>query len=216
MTTSSDETAPVVVVIDDDGDVRVALAGLFRSVGLDVAPFVSVRAWLEAGLPDRLGCMVLDVRLPGQSGLDFQDELVRSNRGLPIIFISGHADIAMSVRAMKAGAIEFLAKPVRDQDLLDAVQLAIAQDRRRRREEQRQAKLRADYEALTTRERQILAQVVTGRRNKQIAADLGVTEATVKLHRGHVMQKMQARSLVELVRIADGLGLKGPPTSTKV
>ena len=206
----------MVVVIDDDGDVRAALEGLFRSVGLAVAAFASIPDWVEAGLADRPGCMVLDVRLPGQSGLDLQDELARSNSGLPIIFISGHADIAMSVRAMKAGAIEFLAKPVRDQELLDAVQHAIAHDRRRREAEQRLAKLRADYEDLTSRERQILSEVVTGRPNKQIAAALGVTEATVKLHRGHVMQKLKARSLVELVRIADGLGLKVPPTSTKV
>ena len=216
MASHPERSIPLVVVIDDDADVRVALTGLFRSVGLDTAPFASVREWLDAGLADRPGCIVLDVRLPGQSGLDFQDELVKSNRRLPIIFISGHADIAMSVRAMKAGAIEFLAKPVRDQDLLDAVQLAITHDQRRRSAEGDVARLRADYEALSTRERQILAHVVTGRRNKQIAADLGITEATVKFHRTHIMQKLRVLSVVELVRIADGLGLTNQPTSTKV
>jgi FixJ family two-component response regulator len=160
--------------------------------------------------------MVLDVRLPGKSGLDLQDELAKANIRRPIIFISGHADVAMSVRAMKAGAVEFLTKPVRDQDLLDAVQLAIEQDRAVRRDEADIAELRENYATLTGRERDIMDRVVMGRRNKQIAADVGVTEATVKLHRSHIMQKMHAQSLVELLRMNDALRNKPRGSQTKV
>jgi FixJ family two-component response regulator len=212
---ASDDTKPSVVIIEDDRDVRESLQGLFRSVGLEVEPFASVKEFLESARPDRPGCMVLDVRLPGKSGLDFQEELAGTSRQRPIIFISGHADIAMSVRAMKAGAIEFLTKPVRDQDLLDAVQLAMEQDGARRLSDHRLANWRARYALLTPRERDVMARVVTGRRNKQIAADIDLSEATIKLHRSSVMQKMHAQSLVELVRMNDALGSDGLQTSTK-
>jgi len=194
---------PTVVVIEDDVDVRVSLQGLFRSVGLDVAPYGSVQEYLADAASDRPGCMVLDVRLPGKSGLDFQDDLVKANAHASIVFISGHADVAMSVRAMKAGAVEFLAKPVRDQDLLDAVQSAIEKDAKRRLQEASAAASIHAFSTLTPRERVVMACVVTGRPNKQIAAELGLSEATVKLHRGNVMHKMGARSLVDLVRMND-------------
>jgi FixJ family two-component response regulator len=203
--TPIDDMTPTITVIDDDVYLREALEGLLRSVGLCVELFASVQEFLASDPPDRPGCMVLDVRLPGQSGLDFHDELVRNGIHRPVIFISGHADVPMSVRAMKAGAMEFLTKPVRDQDLLDAVQLAVDKDRVRRDSARGVARVRGDFESLTPREREIMALVVLGRRNKQIAADVGVSEATVKLHRGHVMQKMQARSVAELVRMADTL-----------
>ena len=206
MKTAVEQPGPTVIVIDDDADVRQALQGLFRSVGLGVELHPSVQEFLDAGAPDRLGCIVLDVRLPGQSGLDFQDRLAKSGAHLPIVFISGHADVAMSVRAMKAGAIEFLAKPVRDQDLLDAVQRAIDNDRQRRQDAEYAAALRTTFDTLSRRERDVMRAVVTGRMNKQIAADVGLSEATVKLHRGRVMQKMGAKTLVELVRMADKLG----------
>lgn len=202
MSDSLDEE-PRVVVIDDDCDVREALEGLFRSVGLRVELYGSVQGYVDSNLEDRLGCLVLDVRLPGKSGLEFQEELVREGRSQPIVFISGHADVAMSVRAMKAGAVEFLTKPVRDQDLLEAVQLAIEQDRARRRGESARRQVTIDYAALSVRERDVMARVVTGLRNKQIATELGVTEATVKLHRSQIMRKMKAGSLVELLRMAD-------------
>jgi FixJ family two-component response regulator len=205
MPAPAEETGKTVVVIDDDEYVREAIQGLLASVGLRVRPFASVQAFLADGLRDGSGCLVLDVRLPGQSGLELQEFLAKSKFRQPIIFISGHADVAMSVRAMKAGAIEFLTKPVRDQDLLDAVQRAIEMDSIRRHNERDLDQLIAYYDTLTVREREIMAEVVTGRRNKQIAADVGVTEATVKLHRGHIMQKMRARSIVELVRMADAL-----------
>jgi FixJ family two-component response regulator len=196
---------PTVVVVDDDAAVREALQNLLHSVGLKVQVFGSVQEFLGGKRPDGPSCLVLDVRLPGQSGLDLQDELVKVNIHLPVIFITGHGDIPMSVRAMKAGAVEFLTKPFRDQELLDAIQTALERDRARREQEQTVAALRRDFESLTPREREVMAHVVSGRLNKQIAADLGLSEITVKVHRGNVMRKMHARSLADLVRMADRL-----------
>jgi FixJ family two-component response regulator len=198
---------PIVFVIDDDQSIRDALHSLLRTVSLEVRTFQSTQQFLESERPDAPGCLVLDVRLPGVSGLDFQRELVKSNIQYPIIFISGHGDIPMTVRAIKAGAIEFLTKPFRDQDLLDAVQVGIERDRMRRRDESAVAELQERVDALSAREREVMALVVTGRLNKQIAADLDVSEITVKVHRGNVMRKMQAKSLAELVRMADRIGL---------
>jgi len=199
------EADATVAVIDDDPDIREALRGLLRSVGLGVELFGSVQEFLAAFQRERPGCLVLDVRLPGRSGLDLQEELARADIHFPVIFISGHADVPMSVRAMKAGAIEFLTKPVRDQDLLDAIQLAIAKDRARRKQEATLERLRADFDTLTPREREVMVMVVAGRLNKQIAGDLQLSEATVKAHRSQAMRKMRARSLAELVRMADKL-----------
>ena len=205
MTVPYKEAEATVVVIDDDPDIREALRGLLRSVGLGVELFSSVQEFLAAFQRERPGCLVLDVRLPGRSGLDLQEELARADIHFPVIFISGHADVPMSVRAMKAGAIEFLTKPVRDQDLLDAIQLAIAKDRARRKQEATLERLRADFDTLTPREREVMVMVVAGRLNKQIAGDLQLSEATVKAHRSQAMRKMRARSLAELVRMADKL-----------
>jgi FixJ family two-component response regulator len=204
---SDNEARPIVVVIDDDFEIREALQGLLRSIGLRVELFGSAQEFLDRAPADVPGCLVLDVRLPGRSGLDFHEDLVKANIHLPVIFISGHADVPMSVRAMKAGAVEFLTKPVRHQDLLDAIQRAIDHDRARRDEEQIVAGLRSRLETLTPREHEVMRLVAAGRLNKQIAAEIGLAEQTVKLHRGQVMRKLRARSLAELVRIADKLQL---------
>src|SRR5213082_2164345 len=201
---------PTVVVIDDDASVRKALDNLFRSVGLEVELFGSPQDFLQSERPDRPGCIVLDVRFPGRSGLDMQREISAANTPLPIIFITGYGDIPMSVRAMKAGAVEFLTKPFRDQDLLDAVGAALEKDRVRRSRETRIAELRSRFDRLTARERQVLGLVVAGRLNKQIAGDLGVSNMTVKMHRRQVQRKMQAARLAQLVRLADELGISGP------
>jgi FixJ family two-component response regulator len=197
----------VVFVIDDDPSMRGALEDLVRSVGLQVRPFASPQDFLQSNLPDAPSCLVLDVRLPGMSGLTFHKELARLGVALPVIFITGHGDIPMSVRAMKAGAVEFLTKPFHDQELLDAIHTAIERDRERRREAVLVAELRERYATLTERERQIMTLVVVGRANKQIAAELNLSEMTVKVHRGQVTRKMHAGSLPELVRMADRLGV---------
>jgi FixJ family two-component response regulator len=197
----------VVFVVDDDPSVREALKSLFESVGLHVEAFGSAAAFLDSRRPDVASCLVLDVRLPGLSGLEFQNELTHSGIHLPIIFITGHGDIPMSVRAMKAGAVEFLTKPFRDQDLLDAVRVALERDRIRREDEKSVAALTANFALLTAREKEVLGFVTAGLLNKQIAAEMGLSEITVKVHRGNIMRKMQARSLAELVRMADLLGI---------
>jgi len=198
----------VVYVVDDDAAVRDALSGLFRSVGLQVKTFAAPPEFLASRLADVPSCLVLDVRLPGHSGLEFQTELAKANIHVPVIFITGHGDIPMSVKAMKAGAVEFLTKPFRDQDLLDAVQAGLDRDRVRRNQAVVDADLRARFEQLTAREQEAMAYVTSGLMNKQIAAQMGLSEITVKVHRGNVMRKMGAKSLAELVRMADVLGLR--------
>ena len=201
------EAPPSVVVIDDDPDIREALRSLLQSVGLQCRAFTSVPEFLKSGRPEGPTCLVLDVRLPGRSGLDFQRELSAANIDLPIIFITAHADVAMSVQAMKEGALEFLTKPVRDQDLLDAIQLGLERDRARREGERALAALRERFETLTPREREVMTEVLKGRLNKQIAGDIGVSEVTVKAHRGQVMRKMKASSVLDLARMAEKLKL---------
>ena len=198
----------LVFVIDDDASMRTSLSSLFRSVGLRVEVFDSASDFLKIGRPDAASCLVLDVRLPGVSGLDFQGELAKANIRIPIVFITGHGDIPMTVKAMKAGAVEFLTKPFREQDLLDAVRLGLERDRTRRAGEAVVSELRGKFEALTSREQEVMGFVTSGLMNKQIAADLGVSEITVKVHRGNVMRKMGAKSLADLVRMADGLGIR--------
>ena len=198
----------VVFVVDDDVSMRQALQRLFQSVGLQAQVFGSTEEFLNTKIPDVASCLVLDVRLPGGSGLDFQSELVKANIHVPIIFITGHGDIPMSVQAMKAGAVEFLTKPFRDQELLDAIQVALNRDHTRRQNDEAVSSLRARYESLTPREREVMALVTAGLMNKQIAAQLNVSEITVKVHRGNAMGKMGARSLAELVRMADDLGFR--------
>lgn len=196
-----------VVVIDDDTEFRESLERLLRSAGLHARIFASIAEFARSELPDRPTCLVLDVRMPGRSGLEFQRDLAEAGMALPIVFITGHGDIPMTVQAMKAGAIEFLTKPFRDQDLLDAVNVGLARDRARRENEESLSTLRDRFEELTPRERAILIQVVLGRLNKQIASDLGITETTVKVHRSNMMHKVKAASLPELCRMAQKLGL---------
>ena len=204
------EPEPVVLVVDDDASIQDALTSLLRSVGLGVVTFGSAREFLSGPRPDAPGCLVLDVRLPGVSGLDLQRELAAAQIDLPIIFLTGYGDIPMTVQAMKAGAVEFLTKPFRDQALLDAIAQAIARHRELRQQRAELAALRQRYAALTPREREVLQRVVAGRPNEQIAAELGISEITIKLHRGQVMHKMRAESVAALVRMAAKLGLPAP------
>jgi FixJ family two-component response regulator len=201
--------APIVFVVDDDPDVREGLALLLQSVGLRSLAFRSAADFLQSKLPDEVSCLILDVRLPGLSGLDFQVELARSRIDIPIIFVTGHGDIPMSVRAMKAGAVEFLTKPVREQDLLDAVRLALERDRARREHEKETRDLRTRFGALSAREQEVMGLVCAGLMNKQAAAEIGVSEVTVKVHRHNVMRKLGARSLADLVKMAGNLGISG-------
>jgi len=207
---------PIVFVVEDDSSMREAVTDLITSVGLLVEAFKSAREFLEHRRGDAPACLVLDVRLPGLSGLDLQRELIRTEAPIPIIFITGHGDIPMSVRAIKEGAVEFLAKPFRDQDLLDAIQAALEIDRAARQERSMVAEVRRRYESLTKREREVMKLVVSGLLNKQIAGELGSSEVTVKMHRGQVMRKMKAQSLVQLVRMAEKIGITSeaaPPTN---
>jgi FixJ family two-component response regulator len=201
----------MVFIIDDDEALREALAALFRSVGLQVKLFASAAEFRQASLPDVPSCLVLDIRLPGLGGLEFQADLAKANIQIPIIFMTGHGDIPMSVRAMKAGAVEFLTKPFRDQDMLDAVQLAIEQDRKQHKDAVATLKLKASFETLSPREQQIMSLVAAGLMNKQIAAEIGISEVTVKVHRGSVMRKMGAKSIADLVRMSDALGVGRKP-----
>jgi FixJ family two-component response regulator len=202
------EAQSIVFVVDDDASLREAIKSLLRSVGLEVEVFGTAADFLKHKFPDVPACLVLDIRLPGVSGLDFQAELAKANIHIPIVFITGHGDIPMTVRAMKAGAVEFLTKPFRDQDLLDSVQIALDRDRARRTQDKAVHEVRVHFDALTPREQEVIAFVTAGLMNKQIAAELGVSEITVKVHRGSVMKKMGARSLADLVRMADALGIK--------
>jgi FixJ family two-component response regulator len=214
MASSPDQHAQsLVVVVDDEPDVREALAGLFASVGMNVALFPSAQHLLKEGIPGEACCLILDVRLPGTSGLDLQDMLIRLNVGIPVIFMTGYGDVPMTVRGMKAGAVDFLTKPFRDQEMLDAVAAAIDKDRRRRQSDQKLDALLKLYRSLTPREKQIFEKVTVGSPNKNVAADLGLSEITVKIHRGRVMKKMGARSLPDLVRMAELLS-SSPATSS--
>jgi FixJ family two-component response regulator len=204
---------PVVLVVDDDPSLREALGRLFRSVDLEPRLFSSVAGLLLHKFPDVPCCLVLDIRLPGVSGLDFQTQLANSNIHVPIVMMTGHGDIPMSVRAMKGGAVDFLTKPFREQDMLDAVAQAIERDSKRRDSDKALAELRERFESLTPREREIMALVTAGLMNKQVAGELGLSEITVKIHRGHIMRKMSVRSLADLVRAAEALELKKPERS---
>jgi FixJ family two-component response regulator len=202
------DSEQIVFVVDDDESMRVALTYLFQSMNLHVEVFSTAAAFLESKLPKITSCLVLDIRLPGVNGLEFQDLLAKAGIHIPIVFMTGHGDIPMSVKAMKAGAIDFLPKPFRDQDMLDAVTRALDQDRKRRDEEKAVSQLRHLFESLTRREREVLPLVISGLMNKQIAHRLEISEITVKIHRGQVMKKMEARSLADLVRMAEVLGIK--------
>ena len=201
------EANPSVVIIDDDAEFRDSVVRLLRSVGLDIQQFSSVADFSKAKLSDGPTCLVLDVRMPGGSGLELQRDLAAANRQVPIIFITAHADVPMTVQAMKGGAIEFLTKPFRDQELLDAVEAGLARDRARRKSDRALAALKERFATLSSREREIMIHVTAGRLNKQIANDIGIAESTVKVHRTHLMRKMKARSLPELSRMADRLNL---------
>ncbi|MGJ4943882.1 response regulator transcription factor [Bradyrhizobium sp. HKCCYLS1011] len=205
----------VVIIVDDDAGIRSSLDSLFRSVGLETRLFGSPAELLGGALPDRPGCIVLDVRLPGVSGLDLQGQLTRQGIRYPIIFMTGHGDIPMSVRAMKAGAVDFLSKPFRDQDMLDAVTAALARDAQSRAEAAAQEDIRAQYETLTAREREVMGYVTAGLMNKQVAGLIGLSEITVKIHRGNVMRKMNVRSFADLVRKAEALGISPPRKTTE-
>jgi RNA polymerase sigma factor (sigma-70 family) len=206
------EATPIVFVVDDDPSVRRAIKRLLESVGLEVQSFGSAPEFLHS-IPDAPSCLVLDIRLPGISGLDFQRMMAEANIHIPIIFITGHGDVPMTVRAMKAGAVEFLTKPFRDQDLLDAVQFALERDRARHQREAEIATLRERFESLSAREREVVAMVVSGMLNKQIAAEIGTTENTVKVHRSRAIEKMQAKSLADLVRMVDRLKIPAEKAS---
>ena len=206
------EATPIVFVVDDDPSVRRAIKRLLESVGLEVQSFGSAPEFLHS-IPDTPSCLVLDIRLPGISGLDFQRMMAEANIHIPIIFITGHGDVPMTVRAMKAGAVEFLTKPFRDQDLLDAVQFALERDRARHQREAEIATLRERFESLSAREREVVAMVVSGMLNKQIAAEIGTTENTVKVHRSRAIEKMQAKSLADLVRMVDRLKIPAEKAS---
>ncbi|MFF0949663.1 response regulator transcription factor [Rhizobium leguminosarum] len=201
------EQRPTVYVIDDDPSVRDGLDSLFRSIGYETRSFASPRDFLLHPRPCGPACLVLDVRMPDASGLDFQDELARTGYSIPVVFLTGHGDVPMSVRAMKAGAVEFLLKPFREQDLLDAIRQAIEKDRVRLRQAAAAANLQERFATLTVREREVMALVARGRINKQIAAEIGLSEITVKVHRGQAMRKMRAETVADLIRMADGLGL---------
>ena len=207
---TTDAGGPTVLVVEDDETVRRALGNLFQSVGLEVQLFGSAPDMLQTKLPATASCLVLDVRLPGLSGLDFQTELAKADIHIPIIFMSGHGDIPMTVRAMKGGAVDFLTKPFRDQDMLDAVRAAIERDGKRREKEEIVSDLRTRFETLTPREREIFSFVSSGLINKQIAAELGLAEITVKIHRSHISRKMRAKSLAELLKQAQALGISRP------
>jgi FixJ family two-component response regulator len=206
------EPASIVFVVDDDPSVRRAIKRLVESVGLHVELFGSATEFINSSRPDVASCLVLDIRLPGISGLDFQRELVQAKNEIPMIFITAHGDIPMTVRAMKAGAVEFLTKPFRDQDLLDAIQVGLERDRVRRQRQAETAMLRERFESLTPREREILPLVVSGLLNKQVGAEIGATEATVKVHRSQLMRKMGASSLADLVRMSEKMGIAVPET----
>ena len=204
---------PVVLVVDDDPEVRDALSSLFRSVGLEPRLFASTAEFLQHKLPEAPCCIVLDIRLPGVGGLDFQAQLTNANIHIPVVMVTSHGDIPMSVRAMKAGAVDFLTKPFRPQDMLDAVARAIERDGKRRDSEKLLAEIQGRFESLTSREREIMTLVTAGLMNKQVAAEVGLSEITVKIHRGHLMRKMGVRSLADLVRAAEALGLRPTKTS---